>query len=66
MPIEQHNPALTRTMSRDQAVEELASGFGTYQGPTEAPLYWHEGGARRVTRYPQRRMCHDRGERTPL
>jgi hypothetical protein len=66
MPIEQYNPALIRTMSCDQAVEGLAGGFGTDQGPAEGPLWWHEGGGRCVTCHPQRRMYHGRRERTLL
>jgi hypothetical protein len=40
MPIAQHDPALTRVVSQDQGVGELASGFGTDQGPAEGPLWW--------------------------
>ena len=44
MPIEQQHPALERIVSPEQAVEELASGFGNDMGPAEGPLWWHEGG----------------------
>ena len=60
MPIEQHDLALTRLVSRDQVVEELASGFGTDQGHAEGSLWWHEGSVQRVTRHPQRRIYHGR------
>ena len=33
MPIEQHDPGLTRIAAAGQEVEELASGFGNDQGP---------------------------------
>jgi gluconolactonase len=44
MPIEQHAAALTRIVSLNQEVEELASGFGGDQGPAEGPVWWKEGG----------------------
>ena len=44
MPIEQHASALTRIVSLNQEVEELASGFGGDQGPAEGPVWWKEGG----------------------
>jgi gluconolactonase len=44
MPIEQHHPALTRIVSLDQKIEELATGFGGDLGPAEGPVWWKEGG----------------------
>jgi gluconolactonase len=44
MPIEQHDPALTRIVSQSQQLEELASAFGNDQGPAEGPLWWQERG----------------------
>ena len=44
MPIEQFSPELQRIVSRNQKIEELASGFGSDQGPAEGPVWWQEGG----------------------
>ena len=44
MPIEQFSPELQRIVSRNQRIEELASGFGSDQGPAEGPVWWLEGG----------------------
>ena len=44
MPIEQVSPELERIVSQDQAIEELATGFGNDNGPAEGTLWWKEGG----------------------
>ena len=44
MPIEQLSPDLEHIVSVDQPVEELATGFGNANGPTEGPVWWQEGG----------------------
>ena len=44
MPIEQVSHELERIVSQDQAIEELATGFGNDNGPAEGPLWWKEGG----------------------
>ncbi len=44
MPIEQISPDLESVVSTDQAVEELARGFGGDAGPAEGPLWWKEDG----------------------
>ena len=43
MPIEQIAPEFSSIVSTDQAVEELATGFGGTDGPAEGPLWWKEG-----------------------
>jgi sugar lactone lactonase YvrE len=44
MAIEQHAAALERLVSRNQDIEELASGFGGDMGPAEGPVWRKEGG----------------------
>ena len=44
MPIEQVSPELQRIVSQDQAIDELATGFGNDNGPAEGPLWGKEGG----------------------
>ena len=44
MPIEQVSPELERIVSQNQAIEELADGFGNENGPAEGPVWWKEGG----------------------
>ena len=44
MPIEKTAPELERIVSMDQAIEELADGFGGDRGPAEGPVWWKEGG----------------------
>ena len=44
MPIEQLAPELSKIISTDEPIQELADGFGGDQGPAEGPLWWKEGG----------------------
>ena len=44
MPIEQIAPELSKIISTDEPILELADGFGGDQGPAEGPLWWKEGG----------------------
>ena len=44
MPIEQIAPELSRIVATDQAIEELAAGYGGANGPAEGPVWWKEGG----------------------
>ena len=44
MPIEQVSPGLASIVSADTPINELATGFGSENGPAEGPLWWHEGG----------------------
>ncbi len=44
MPIERHHPDLDRLLTTDQPIEQIGSGYGGSGGPTEGPLWWHEGG----------------------
>ena len=44
MPIEVLSPAVHRIVSPDQAIEELATGFGGPMGPAEGPVWVREGG----------------------
>jgi len=44
MPIEQQAPGLTRIVDLNQAIEELARGFGGEHGPAEGPVWWQDEG----------------------
>jgi sugar lactone lactonase YvrE len=44
MPIEQFAPELSKIISTDEPILELADGFGGTEGPAEGPLWWKEGG----------------------
>jgi len=44
MPIEQFAPELSKIISTDEPILELADGFGGDQGPAEGPLWWSDGG----------------------
>ena len=43
MPIEQFAPELSKIISTDEPILELADGFGGTEGPAEGPLWWQEG-----------------------
>ena len=44
MAIEQIAPELSKIISTDEPILELADGYGGDQGPAEGPLWWKEGG----------------------
>tara|TARA_B110000014_G_scaffold257500_1_gene242178 strand:- start:989 stop:1900 length:912 start_codon:yes stop_codon:yes gene_type:complete len=44
MPIEQFAPELSKIISTDEPILELADGYGGTEGPAEGPLWWQEGG----------------------
>ena len=44
MPIEQFAPELSKIVSTDEPILELADGYGGTEGPAEGPLWWQEGG----------------------
>ena len=44
MPIEQFDTALSKIISTNEPILELADGFGGDRGPAEGPLWWKEGG----------------------
>ena len=44
MPIEQFAPGLSKIISTDEPILELADGYGGTEGPAEGPLWWQEGG----------------------
>ena len=50
MPIEQISPDLERIVSTDQPILELATGFGTENGPASAARCW-SGSTRDSPRY---------------
>jgi len=44
MPIEILSDAMKKVVGAQQDAEELGSGFGGPNGPTEGPVWWREGG----------------------
>jgi gluconolactonase len=44
MPIEILSDAMKKVVGAQQDAEELGSGFGGPNGPTEGPVWWKEGG----------------------
>jgi gluconolactonase len=44
MPIEIISDAMKKVVGEQQDAEELGSGFGGPNGPTEGPVWWKEGG----------------------
>jgi gluconolactonase len=42
--IERLAPEFDKSISVDEPIKELASGFGGSLGPAEGPLWWKEGG----------------------
>ena len=44
MPIEYLSDAMKRIVGPQEDHEELGSGFGGTNGPTEGPVWWREGG----------------------
>jgi gluconolactonase len=44
VPIEYLSDAMKRVVGPQEDHEELGSGFGGTNGPTEGPVWWHEGG----------------------
>lgn len=44
MPIEQFAPELSKIISTDEPILELADGYGGTEGPAEGPLWWQESG----------------------
>ncbi len=62
MPIEQFAPELSKIISTDEPILELADGFGGDQGPAEGPLWWKEGGYLLFSDiHNNRRMKHSPG-----
>jgi gluconolactonase len=44
MPIEYLSDAMKRIVTSQEDAEELGSGYGGTNGPTEGPVWWQEGG----------------------
>jgi gluconolactonase len=44
MAVEILDPAMLRIAPADRSAEQLGSGYGGPQGPTEGPIWFHEGG----------------------
>ena len=67
MPIEQIAPELSKIISTDEPILELADGFGGDQGPAEGPLWWTEGGYLLFSDiHNNRRMKHTPGGDTTV
>ena len=67
MPIEQFDTALSKIISTNEPILELADGFGGDQGPAEGPLWWKEGGYLLFSDiHNNRRMKHTPGVRTEV
>ena len=67
MPIEQYAPELSKIISTDEPILELADGFGGDQGPAEGPLWWKEGGYLLFSDiHNNRRMKHTPGGSTVI
>ncbi len=67
MPIEQFAPELSKIISTDEPILELADGFGGDQGPAEGPLWWKEGGYLLFSDiHNNRRMKHTPGGSTVI
>ena len=67
MPIEQFAPELSKIISTDEPILELAAGFGGTAGPAEGPLWWQEGGYLLFSDiHNNRRMKHTPGGDTTV
>ena len=67
MPIEQFAPELSKIISTDEPILELADGFGGTEGPAEGPLWWQEGGYLLFSDiHNNRRMKHTPGGDTTV
>ncbi|MQG44129.1 MAG: SMP-30/gluconolactonase/LRE family protein, partial [SAR202 cluster bacterium] len=67
MPIEQFAPELSKIISTEEPILDLADGFGGDQGPCEGPLWWKEGGYLLFSDiHNNRRMKHTPGGDTTV
>ncbi len=67
MPIEQFDTGLSKIISTNEPILELADGFGGDQGVAEGPLWWKEGGYLLFSDiHNNRRMKHTPGGDTTV
>ena len=53
MAVEILDQAMLRIAPADRAAEQLGSGYGGPNGPTEGPIWFHEGGYLLFQRHPR-------------